>query len=649
MAKQLYLLIPAFLLCSLCAIAQKPPMKFGDVSMDELKMTTYEKDSSAAAVVLADYGEAHISGATAQMVFEHHKRIKILKKEGLKWADYSISLFHNGSNRERVSGLKAATYNLENGKVVVTKMSKDAVFDEHFNKNWDKEKFTLANVREGSVIEFTYQINSDFFSNFPNWVFQSEIPIIWSEYRAQIPEFFIYEKYMQGYVVLSVIDSKDVAQPGYREKVNRWVATDVPAFKPEPYMTSETDYVSKINFALSHISFPGQPIQEIMGSWEKMNQNFLESEYFGRVVTGSGFLKKTVEELTAGIDDPSKKIAIIYDYIKKSIEYNEDEDNTVDNTNLKKVFELKKGNCAEINLALTSMLRKADLEADPVLLSTREHGFIREQYPMERQFNYVICAVKLDGKTKLLDATERLLPMDELPERCLNGQGLVISEKNGGWINLDALVRSKTTIDAEFQLTTDDQLEGKLTFKRNGYDAHRVRKKYVTKGKEEYLKEVVGSKTWEVKNSEFKSVEEIGNTLEEAHEVTIGDHVNSAGDVIYIDPFVTAKLEENPFKLEKREYPVDFGSPFDKVYMLRLTLPENYKVDEAPAPKILALPGNAARYIYNVSQSGNSIVITSMLSVNKAIFTQVEYPNLREFYNQMVAKQAEQIVLKKAN
>jgi hypothetical protein len=36
-----------------------------------------------------------------------------------------------------------------------------------------------------------------------------------------------------------------------------------------------------------------------------------------------------------------------------------------------------------------------------------------------------------------------------------------------------------------------------------------------------------------------------------------------------------------------------------------------------------------------------------MLAVGRSLFVQDEYVNLREFYNLVVAKQAEQIVLKK--
>ena len=37
-------------------IAQKAPIKYGKVSIDELKMKSYEKDTSAVAVYLCDYG-----------------------------------------------------------------------------------------------------------------------------------------------------------------------------------------------------------------------------------------------------------------------------------------------------------------------------------------------------------------------------------------------------------------------------------------------------------------------------------------------------------------------------------------------------------------------------------------------------------------
>jgi hypothetical protein len=62
---------------------------------------------------------------------------------------------------------------------------------------------------------------------------------------------------------------------------------------------------------------------------------------------------------------------------------------------------------------------------------------------------------------------------------------------------------------------------------------------------------------------------------------------------------------------------------------------------------VLVLPGNGMRYIYNISQIGNVITVMSSLQTNKTIFKKEEYLGLREFFSQLVAKQAEQIVLRR--
>ena len=98
-----------------------------------------------------------------------------------------------------------------------------------------------------------------------------------------------------------------------------------------------------------------------------------------------------------------------------------------------------------------------------------------------------------------------------------------------------------------------------------------------------------------------------------------------------------------------REYPVDFSSPFEKIYLSQIAIPENFVVEDLPDRKVISLPDNAARFTFNIANNGNTIIITSNLSINKSLFVQSEYQNLREFYNQIVAMQAEQIVLKKVN
>ncbi len=640
-------LISLLLLCApLTILAQKSPIKFGVIPIDDMKMTSYENDSSASAVVLEDYGVAYISATTVSpsMIFERHTRIKILKKKGLEWADIAIPLFHSGSAEERVSNLKASTYNLENGKIVETRMIKDGVFKDKFNRNINLQKFTLPNVKEGSVIEYVYKVNSEFFTNFPNWEFQKKIPVRLSEYWAVMPEFFLYERYMQGYLSTSY-DVKTKTNANYDEVAHHWTCKNVPAFKAEPYMTCEDDYISKINFALSHINIPGKITQEIMGSWSKFNQLLLEDEDFGKVISKSGFLKEQTEQIMAGITDPMKKVEAIHTYIRQNIEWDGEKDMYAGN--LKKVIENKKGTAADINLMLASMLDKAGFTVDMVMLSTRDHGFVRTSYPMTRQFNYVICALRINDKTILLDATEKYLPMSILPERCLNGQGLVISKTRHGWIDISSKAKAKTIVSTELTVKNTGELQGNINFSRDGYDALKMRNEYQLKGEAEYVKDFTAHKTWQITKTEFENIRQEEKPVKEKHELIIDDHTSVTNDIIYINPFVVSQQKENPFKMETREYPVDFGTAIEEMYLCKLMIPSGYVVDELPASKILVLPGNAAKYIYNITQTGDMLAFTSNLQINKSLYLVDEYNNLREFFNQVVAKQAEQIVLKR--
>lgn len=653
------------------ASAQKAPIKFGDVPLEDLQMKRYPLDSTASAVVLADYGQSTLQYDQTNgffLVFERITRIKILTKEGLDEANFTIPLYHVGSADEKVSGLKTATYNLENGKVVETRGKSDNVFKEKYDANHDFMKVTLPAVKEGSVVEITYKVSSDFFVNFQDWEFQRTIPVRWSEYRANIPEYFSYDKYMQGYLTLFVNEQKEEASSitfnnkersggnvsvtsysqdkvDYREVRHRWVVKDAPAFKVEPYLTTYRDYISKINFELSYIKYPNQPIKPYLGTWGEICETLATDEDFGGEVRGNGFLKKYVEEATAKATTPEEKIIALHSFVSQRMTWN-GESRKYTSSPLKKVFEEGKGNSAEINLLLASMLEKAGLDAYPMLVSTRDHGFVRESTAVLSQFNYVICAVKLNDKMMLLDATDNLLPTGVLPERCLNGQGLIVSKAGPQWVPLKA-PKSRKVVSANLVVSHNGVLKGSFKVDQSGYYARTSRKKYLASGEKDYVKEVFDEHRWQVDKSAFQNHKDVTQGFKEEYDVTLDDGGTEAIDVIYLDVVSLAREQENPFKSEKREYPVDFGSPYEKMYLARITIPEGYVADEIPKPKIILLPENSAKYSYSITQIGNTLNVTSQLQVNKSLFSQEEYVHLREFYAQMVAKQSEQIVLKK--
>lgn len=662
---------PVLLLISIFSYAQKAPIKFGDVLVEDVKMAVYSKDSSAAAVVLADYGESRLNYVDKQgflIEFKHVLRIKILKKEGLKWANYNIPLYHDSDQEEKVSSLKVVTYNLENDKIVQTKGKNEAFIKEKYDDNLDFTKIAWPAVKEGSIIELSYEVSSDFLFNFQDWEFQWEIPVKWSEYRARIPEYFSYEKYMQGYVSLEVSESEITSNSltisstqratgnlpratafsqdkiDYQQTNYRWVAKDVPAFKKEPFMPTSKDFVSKINFELSFTNFPNSGIKQYMGSWDDIAKSYWERA--GSEITGNNSLKKTVEEITAGIVAPDEKALAIYNYVKQTVLWDGTHRKYAESSP-RKTLDEKKGSSAEANLLLASLLEKAELQVYPVLLSTRDHGFVRESFPVSTQFNYVVCAMQIGEKTLLLDATDKFLPMGMLPEKCLNGKGFLVSKDGYKWIELVSASRTRKVYSADLILKETGELKGSLKIDKSGYHSVTARKAFVSNGEKEYVKSFVSTRPWEVSKSEFPTASEVSQPFKEGHEITINEHLTDAGGTLYFSPFVIGKETENPFKQETRVYPIDFGHSFDEVYIAKLTIPEGYVVDELPKSKAMALPQNASKFLFNVTASGNLISVSSTLSINRSLFSQEEYPNLREFFSQVVAKQAEQIVLKK--
>jgi hypothetical protein len=212
---------------------------------------------------------------------------------------------------------------------------------------------------------------------------------------------------------------------------------------------------------------------------------------------------------------------------------------------------------------------------------------------------------------------------------------------------LQCPVKSRIFTNAEVTLQGSGELACNLEVQRAGYDALASRKRYLSKDESEYVKEFVGQRSWEVTKNEIQNVKEISLPVKEQYELQINEHVTATQEALYLNPFLLLRQEENPFKLENRAYPVDYGSAFERTYMSKIKIPEGYVIDELPPSKIMVLPGNAGKYTYSMVQSGNLITLTSILQINQSIFPQNEYTGLREFYNQVVAKQAEQIVMKK--
>lgn len=620
---------------ALCANAQreKAHPSFGEIAPDEIKMQSYALDTSANAVVLFDIGQVFLTDDLSA-TYKRHVRIKFFGSENID--EYANVDLDYERDTESITKIKATTYNMENGKMVESKLTDDGIFKSKVDKYISNVKFTLPNVKPGSIVEYSYTRSMNV-SLLPSWKFQHTIPTIYSEYETIIPKTFTFRKDMQGFLFLTDQITKNEGS------VEKLIVKDAPAFKVEPFLTTPDDYVSAVHYYIKSIFVPGK-VYNFDRSWRGIGNDHEKSPDFGGLIRGGGWLDKTVEPIIAGATTGEEKAKRIHDYLKANITWNEVVDRIPDHS-LKKVLEEKKGSSSEINMLMIIMMRRANIDAYPVLISTRSHGLVRQFTPYGSQFNDVICFAKIDGKERFFDATNKSLPYTTLPDRCMNGAGLLVKSDASEFIPIVS-AKSRVTYSADFKLQESGELTGKLTIVRDGSFGGQMRSDYASLGKEKYLSESFAGKGWEFGKSDFMNVEGLNEAPKELHEVVIRDHAQANGGIIYLNPYV-AGIESNQFKSEVREYPVHIPNPFDKFYTAKIEIPEGYKVEEIPGSKIFMLPEGGGKFAYNVSVLGNTINFTSQLSITKNMIVPTNYAYLREFYSMVVAKQAEQIVLKK--
>jgi hypothetical protein len=602
-------------------IGQPAPTRFGKIDMADLEMKVYDLDTTAEAVILCDYGEFN----TTTFQFNRLKRIKVLKKEGL---DY-VNGIYNISGTDLIKGM---TYNLVDGEIVKSKLKNESIFKEQIIGDNYRYRITMPDVHVGSIVDIEYS-----FPLLPTeWRFQDEIPVRWSELRVPESPYISFQKSFFGFLPLYINES------------DRWVGRNMPALHEEPYMNSLTNYLNKFEIELSNITIPGN-YKYYTTSWDAVNDYLLKHGRFGEKMSVAPFLTEDVKAIEAMNLTEIEKMKAACTLVKQKITWNE-EVSLYATTDLNFAYKKGSGNSAEINLILIMLLKKLGFNAYPVALSTRENGLISPVFPTIDKLNYVIAGVKYGDKDYLFDATEPYLNAELLPFRALNGRGRIINDEMSGWVDINPVSSQKETVLCNLKLDESGEMTGTIIYTDNDYEAYYFRKNYKSyNSQDEYIRDIESSLPGVTINScSFKNIDSDSLPVTETYEVALTGYASNLGDMISINPMLMEQKESNPFKMEIRKYPIDYGHPIKSRYIINILLPDGYEISELPKPCNLTLPNKSASFVYQAMQNGNMIQLTALFEINKTLFLENEYQVLKEFYNQVISKQAEVIMLKKS-
>ncbi|HQU57758.1 MAG: DUF3857 domain-containing protein [Phaeodactylibacter sp.] len=657
-----------FLLFSSDAQAQKEPIKWGKVPAEELKMATYEADTSAAALVLADYGNIYfdLGDGKLKYVLEHHRRIKILKRSGFDYGDVSIGYYEDG---EKITGFKAHTIT-PNGETF--DLDKSDIFEEKVSDDWARMKFTFPRLEEGAVLEYQYNLTSEYYFSLREWYFQREIPTLYSELRLKIPEWYDYIFLNQGrnydvsetdqrtesIRVPNVVQSDafgnqqrgiDLVQA--RVNAYRFAMKDVPAMKEESYVTTMDDYLARLRFQLRSVQYPGSGYNPVLSDWPTVAKELMEHEHFGQQFTKSRFQRAVMEELEpvlAGAATKAEKAKLAYAHLAKIMEWDEDY-SFLAGEDVDDCLKRRKGSSGELNLLLLAALTALDVECYPLLVSTRGHGKMLELYPILNQFNHVAVIADIDGQAQLFDLGSHARPAGIPRTSSLNGMGWIVNPANPQWIELTPPMSKSARM---FKIAIDGQgaVHSEVQEKHEGYYAVSYRQQILDDKECAFVRE-----DWqkhfpdtEVQSLSFKGATDLSEPVSLSFQADVPAGAQVVGDFIYFNPILMPDFEENPFKLQTRDYPVDINYPFDLNNIFFVDIPEGYAVEEVPESVKITLPNEGGKFEYLISEMGpDKLRVICRLTLRQLHFEPADYPTIKNFFDILLEKQNEQIVFKK--
>jgi hypothetical protein len=599
-----------------------------------LKECPFDKDAEA--VVLLDEAFSFYDDEY-RLITIRRIRIKILNQRGIDRGNIKI-LFYSKDQFEFITNIEGVSYT-ENGAFSVSFLNKKSIYTDKEDDLFSNIKFALPNVQVGSIIEYKYESVMKHYGGLQHWIFQSDIPTLQSAYKLRIlpnAEFAYVVSKKPDYPVV-ITPRRDLGQI-YFEMNN------IPGLRFEPYMDAAKDYLQRVEFQLSGFKNRYGDKEKVHQTWKDISFDLAADKDLGGAVRKSlpvpADLKLLVDKLTTLTD----KIKSIYNYVKNNFTWNGLNTKYVLD-GLKKAYDKRSGTSGEINLVLLNLLQSFDIEAYPMLVAERDFGKVNPGTPLIDRFNKTVAYLEAEGKTYILDATQKYCPFGLIPYPLLNTYALILSKKNDKLMNIGSNGESYINrIIVGMKLGNNGNLSGIATISSTQY----AKEFYTNKIKEDEKKYVLNfiEKKQQGLQVESFSYNNIDNDSGLVQQIKFNDQLNEDGEFLLVNYNLFTGLSKNPFTAAERFTNVNFGYPYHISVSEGIELPANCKTDDLPKNKTIQTPDKDIIVSRKIERTGNTLQIKLEFQQSVTLVSYDEYPSLKEFYKLMVEMLNEPIVVK---
>jgi hypothetical protein len=652
-----------------CVYSFGQDLKPGKITLQDFELKTEDTSDDHDAILILN--SVDVVFVAYKQYLSIRQRIRIETEEGLDYATQSIQLYQSDNGSETLKNVSGTTYNLAEGKVEKVELDVNSVFEEDLSEFYTLKSFTMPDVRIGSIIEFLYVVESPF-PYIDDINLQYGIPIINLDVNIQFPNYYSYNivfnpnssykidfnaKDFEDSLTSTLIDASEsdyfdadqkIQQVRVSNKLISFTQQHIPALLPEFLSGNLNKYRAKmiINIASFNDVQTGKVRKEFGTTWEAVAKTIYDSDKFGDEVKRSRFFRKDLEDLIQSLTTSKEKVTAILDFLKSKVKW-DGKYGVFTKDGIKEAYKKGSGNVSEVNLLLVSMLREAEIEANPVLVSSVDNE--TPIFPTREGFNYIVVQVSYGDKKVLLDATEKFAGLNLLPIRAANWKGRLIKKDGSSeWIRLTDNQKSEDIVFLDIKLDGESEATGNGQKRHTNYRALDSRNTNVNSTEDELEKQIQNDNVGlEISNVIVEGLENVDSDLTYKYDIKFKNAFDKVGDNIYITPLLYEANEESPFKLETRKLPLDLSFPYKTKTIVNIKIPEGYEVESIPESIKAVYNDSVGYYKYVTRIQGSAISTVATFNLDTSVIQPKDYPAFKKFFEAIVEKDAQKIVLKK--
>lgn len=582
------------------------------------------------------------NGNSIVAIIKYLVRLKVFDKSAREASIVSIPYYFD-NDMEQISNIRAQTYEPSGKRIPLNQQNIKTI---NINERYNVKEFTMPQVEDGSVLEYSYVIRRRYIEQLPDFYLSHQVPTSEAKVTITYPGYLRYKAFVENF------DGPVNRDFAYRDTssvpkifvypqpkpiiTERWTAHNIPAVKKVPYISSLNDYRGKIRFLLDEFGIPRQPLEN---SWEVVVRRMREKTNPLDFIQQNRMAEALGDSISGAHPSASKEALqdSIYRYVNQQVKYS-GAYSPYSTESDSMALSGKPADQASINQTLIAMLQGAGIEAHPILISSRKSGQIDKDFPSFYQFNAQMVYSKIGGQTYFMDASFPHSQPGLIPVDMYSGPGLLLKSDSFEWVDIQPKKSAfNIKVDVDAKLTADGTLKGKVTARQDGYPAQQIRKQR-TDGMQnlDILKRTIfdGYAEMTANNVRLSNIDDYNKPVEITAQFEIENYATSFTDGLKFRPMIVGYRRENPFENSSRDLPVTLDAPEKLDVSYSIALPDGYSSKSGRQNHQINIPGGIFEEHYDMAN--NKMNYEFHINISRKDFSTDEFPQLYRLYQRWV-------------